>query len=87
MVSKTALARSQDEGTEILLWKSVIARTVKDWLSTSPRPKLVAEHYLFENSRDLSIVCGLAGINVDHLRRCLNKVRGATLENLLLIVG
>jgi hypothetical protein len=42
-----------------------------------------AERYLFENSADLSLVCGLAGINVGYLRRCLNKVRGRTLLDLV----
>jgi hypothetical protein len=83
MISEMALARTHNERAEILLWKSVIARTVQDWLSKPTRPKLEAERYLFANSRDLSLVCELAGINVDHLHRCLEKVRGRTLQNLL----
>jgi hypothetical protein len=83
MISKMASSSTYDQETGVRLWKSVIATTVQDWLSTSSRSKLDAERYLFQNSRDLSLVCELAGINVDHLRRCLNKVRGRTLPSLL----
>jgi len=83
MISEIAPSKTYDQETGVLLWKSVIATTVKDWLSTSLRSKLDAERYLFQNSRDLSLVCELAGINVDHLRRCLNKVRGRTPPSLL----
>ncbi|MGC1186272.1 MAG: hypothetical protein WA871_02665 [Candidatus Acidiferrales bacterium] len=83
MISETTSSSTHDEGTETLLWKSVIARSVQDWLSAPLRSKLDAERYLFQNSRDLSLVCELAGINVDHLRKCLNKVRGRPLRNIM----
>jgi hypothetical protein len=69
--------------TETTLWRGVIARTIEDWLSKPLRPKREAERYLFENSADLSQVCESAGINVVHLRICLNKVRGRTIHDLL----
>jgi hypothetical protein len=83
MIREIMLAGTYDDESETLLWRTVIARTVQDWLSKSTRPNLAAEKYLFHDSRDLSLVCELAGINVDHLRRCLNKVRGRSLPNLL----
>jgi len=83
MIREMASATKQELTTENLLWRGVIARTVEDWLSASLRPKCEAERYLFENSADLSLVCDLAGINVGYLRKCLNKVRGRTLLDLL----
>jgi hypothetical protein len=65
------------------LWRGVIARAIQDWLSKSLRPKREAERYLFENSVDLSLVCELAGINIERMRKCLNTVRGRTLRDLL----
>jgi hypothetical protein len=65
------------------LWRGVIARTVQDWLAKPVGPKREAERYLFENSPDLSLVCESAGIDVERLRTCLNKVRGRTLLDLL----
>jgi hypothetical protein len=61
----------------------VIARTIQEWLSAPLRSQREAEAYLFKDSADLSLVCGLAGIHVGYLRKCLNKVRGRTLLDLL----
>jgi hypothetical protein len=69
--------------SENLLWRAVIASTIQDWLSGSLRLKRQAEQYLFENSRDLSLVCESAGMNIGVLRARLNKVRGQTILNLL----
>ena len=83
MIKEMALANRQERTTETTLWRGVIARTIQDWLSAPLRTKCQAEGYLFENSADLSLVCGLAGINVKHMRTCLNKVRGRTLHDLV----
>jgi hypothetical protein len=77
------LVIGQDQGTEKHLWRVVIARTIQDWLSSSLREKRNAEQYLFQNSADLSLVCESAGINVERMRKCLNKVRGRTLGELV----
>jgi hypothetical protein len=83
MIRKMALPNRQERTTETALWRGVIARTIQEWLSAPLRSQREAERYLFENSADLSLVCGLAGINVWYLRRCLNKVRGRTLLDLV----
>jgi hypothetical protein len=69
--------------TEARLWRGVIARTIQDWLSEPLRPRREAERYLFENSSDLSLVCGSAGIDVAKMRQCLDKVRGRKLQDIL----
>jgi len=79
MIREIPVASQQEMTTEPLLWRGVIARTIQDWLSKPLRAKREAERYLFENSADLSLVCGLAGIDIAHMRTCLNKVRGRTL--------
>jgi hypothetical protein len=86
MIRELAFATKQEMTAETLLWRGVIARTIQDWLSKPLRPKHEAERYLFTNSRDLSLVCSSAGINVLKLRTCLNKVRGRTLLDLLPVV-
>jgi hypothetical protein len=78
-----AKAADREPKSEALLWRGVIARTIEDWLAKPLRPKRAAERYLFENSADLSLVCASAGISVDRLRACLNRVRGRTLHELL----
>jgi hypothetical protein len=83
MIREMAFATEQELTTENLLWRGVIARTVQDWLSASMRSKGEAERYLFQNSADLSLVCDLAGLNVTYLRKCLHKVRGKTLLDIL----
>jgi hypothetical protein len=83
MIREMALAKRQERTTENLLWRGVIARTIQEWLSAPLRSQREAESYLFENSADLSLVCGFAGINVAYLRKCLNKVRGRTLLDLV----
>jgi hypothetical protein len=77
------LVMGQDQGTEKHLWRVVIARTIQDWLSNSLRDKRDAEQYLFQNSADLSLVCESAGINVERMRKCLNKVRGRKVAELV----
>jgi hypothetical protein len=79
MIREKALATEPESTTENLLWRAVIATTIKEWLSAPLRSQREAERYLFENSADLSLVCGLAGITVGYLRTRLNKVRGRTL--------
>ena len=87
MIRETALATDQGLTTENLLWRGVIAKTIQEWLSAPLRFQREAESYLFKDSADLSLVCGLAGINVGYLRKCLNKVRGRTLLDLLPIAA
>jgi hypothetical protein len=83
MIREMALATEQELTTENLLWRTVIARTIQEWLSAPLRSQREAERYLFENSADLSLVCELAGINVGYLRTRLNNVRGRTMQDLV----
>jgi hypothetical protein len=83
MTRLMAIANDHEMMTETLLWRAVVARAIEDWLSKPLRPKHEAEQYLFTNSRDLSLVCHSAEINVMELRTRLNKVRGRILSDLL----
>lgn len=83
MVSLMAMANEREVMTETLLWRAVVARAIEDWLSKPLRSKHEAERYLFTNSRDLSLVCHSAEIDVVDLRTRLNKVRGRILRDIL----
>jgi hypothetical protein len=87
MIRKMVFAAKQDLTAETLLWGGVIARTIRDWLSTPLRPKREAERYLFEDSADLSLVCRSAGKDVGRLRTRLNKVRSQILLDFLPIAA
>jgi hypothetical protein len=87
MTRVIAIANEHEMMTETLLWRAVVAGAIQDWLSKPLRPKHEAERYLFTNSRDLSLVCHSAEINVLKLRTCLNKVRGRTLEGVLAVAA
>ena len=87
MTRAMAIANEHEMMTETLLWRGVIARTIRDWLSKPLRPKREAEQYLFKNSADLSLVCLSAGIDVERLRTRLNMVRSRTLEDVLAVAA
>ena len=87
MIGQMISATDEPLTTENRMWRVVIARTIQDWLSKPLRAKREAERYLFENSADLSWVCESAGIKVEQLRNCLNKVRGRTLCDVLPIAA
>ena len=75
MLREMALATRQDLTSDSLLWRAVIAIAIRDWLSGPLRLKREAERYLFQNSRDLSLVCDSAGMDIARLRARLNKLR------------
>ena len=83
MIGQMMSVADEQLTTEKRMWRVVIARTIQDWLSKPLRAKREAERYLFENSADLSWVCESAGIRVEQLRLCLNRVRGRRLCDLL----
>jgi hypothetical protein len=66
---------------ERLLWRAVIARAIQQWFSGSLRRQREAEEYLFRNSRQLSIVCEMAGMDVGQLRLRLRHFHGHTLPD------
>jgi hypothetical protein len=79
MMREMMLATKQDVTMDSLLWRAVIASAIQDWLSGPLRLKREAERYLFENSRDLSLVCDSAGMDIARLRTRLNKLRGQSM--------
>jgi len=81
MIREMMLATKQDVTMDSLLWRAVIASAIQDWLSGPLRLKREAERYLFENSRDLSLVCESAGMDIARLRTRLNKLRGPSMPN------
>jgi hypothetical protein len=87
MLREMELATKPELMTATALWRGVIAWAIQDWLSKSLRLKREAEQYLFENSKDLALVCESAGIDVLRLRTCLNKLRGHTLEDVLAVAA
>ena len=68
--------RTETEETAVeKLWRAVIASTVEEWVNGPLRQKREAERFLFDDDRDYRTVCYSAGINPDHLRVRLEKIR------------
>ncbi len=63
------------ETAEQRLWRAVIATTVEEWVSGPLRQKREAEQFLFTDNKDYQTVCYSAGIDPEHLRTRLNKIR------------
>jgi len=63
------------ETAEQKLWRAVIASTVEEWVSGPLRKKREAEQFLFTDNKDYRTVCYSAGINPEHLRTRLEKIR------------
>lgn len=57
------------------LWRAVIASTVNEWVSGPLNKKREAEQFLFHDEQDFRTVCFSAGINPEHLRNRLRKIR------------
>jgi hypothetical protein len=64
-----------EESAEQKLWRAVIACTVEEWVSGPLRQKREAEQFLFCDNQDYRTVCFSAGINPEHLRGRLEKIR------------
>jgi hypothetical protein len=74
-----------EEAPEQRLWRAVLASTVQEWISGPLRKKREAEHFLFEDNKDYRTVCCSAGIDPEHFRNRLHKMRtGANLQALAL---
>jgi len=58
------------------LWRSVIARTIQEWISGPLRRQREAEHYLFDENADFRRVCEFAGMNIVVIRARLEPLRG-----------
>jgi len=74
-------AETGENTPERLLWRAVIARTIQQWFSGSRRRQREAEEYLFRDSRQLSLVCEMAGMDVGQLRLRLIHFHDHTLPN------
>jgi len=57
------------------LWRAVIASTVEEWVNGPLRRKREAEQFLFSDNQDYRTVCFSAGIDPEHLRARLVKIR------------
>jgi len=57
------------------LWRAVIASTVEEWVNGPLRRSREAEEFLFDDHADYRTVCYSAGINPEHLRSRLEKIR------------
>jgi hypothetical protein len=64
-----------EETAEQKLWRAVIATTVEEWVSGPLRQKREAEQFLFTDNKDYRTVCYSAGINPEHLRIRLERIR------------
>lgn len=56
------------------LWQAVVVRAIQDWISGPTRQQRQAERYIF-GEKDFALVCQSAGLNADHLRTRLSKIR------------
>lgn len=65
---------------EVRLWQAVVVRVIQDWMSGPMRQKRQAEHYIFDDNADFASVCQSAGLNADHLRARLTRIRGRRLQ-------
>jgi hypothetical protein len=75
-MSVSMLQSAEVEDTaEQKLWRAVIASTVEEWVSGPLRKKREAEQFLFSDNHDYRTICFSAGINPEHLRGCLEKIR------------
>jgi len=64
------------------LWRAVIASTVEEWVNGPLRLSREAEKFLFDDNADYRTVCYSAGINPEHLRSRLEKIRSRRISEL-----
>jgi hypothetical protein len=72
---------------ETVLWRAVIARTIREWISGPLGRQREAEQYLFDDNRDFPLVCQSAGIDSGHLRSRLARLRGHAMPDYLSAAG
>jgi hypothetical protein len=78
MMNANVTELETDRGSvgESRLWQAVIVSAILDWKSGPLRLQCRAGDYLFEDEKDFPLVCHLAGMNAEHLRAKLTKLRG-----------
>jgi hypothetical protein len=74
----------EENTPETILWRAVVARTIREWISGPLRRQREAEQYLFDDNRDFPLVCQSAGIDSGELRSRLTRLRGHTIPDHLL---
>jgi hypothetical protein len=73
-----------EKSPQIALWRAVIARAIREWISGPLRSQREAEQYLFNDNRDFPLVCQSAGIDCLDLRSRLTRLRGHAIPEYLL---
>lgn len=68
-------AKDLEGMAEARLWRAVVANAIREWVSGPLRDKREAEKYLFGNSKDFTLVCESAGLDVGRLRAELLRFR------------
>jgi hypothetical protein len=74
------IASAEETVGEQRLWQAVLVRTIEEWMSGHLRQKRLAEHYLFGDKTDFTLVCQSAGLDPDDLRARLTKIRDRRLR-------
>ena len=74
-IEREIVSAQETEG-EVRLWQAVVARTIEEWMNGPLRQKRQAEHYLFDDNEDFTLVCQSAGLDPDNLRARLTRIRG-----------
>jgi hypothetical protein len=74
----------EENTPETVLWRAVVARTIREWISGPLRRQREAEQYLFDDTRDFPLVCQSAGIDSGELRSWLTRLRGHAIPGHLL---
>jgi hypothetical protein len=69
---------------EKVLWRAVIVRTIREWISVPLGRKREAKQYLFDDSRDFPLVCQSARIDSGQLRSRLARLRSHAIPDYLL---
>ncbi len=79
-VSENGIEAQDEQGAKVEahLWQAVIVGAIQEWRTGTLRRQLEAEHYLFEDSQGLELVCHLAGLDAGRLRTKLAKLRPRT---------
>ena len=73
-----------EKSPQTALWRAVIARTIREWISGPLRRQREAEQYLFNDNGDFPLVCESAGIDCVDLRSRLTRLRGHAIPEYLL---
>jgi hypothetical protein len=79
MMNAQGQAESYNVVTEELiserrLWTAVVVKAVEDWRTGTLRARREAQDFLFENDKDLELVCSAAGLDWQGFRARLLRI-------------